>query len=69
MEPKILKNESDYAAALEETARLMSAKSGTRDAQRLELWSFLVEEYEKRAYPIDPPDPVDAILFRMDQQG
>jgi len=69
MDPKIIKNEAEYEAALEKVAALMSAKAGTKQAESLDLWSFLVEDYEKRTYPIGLPDPVEAIRFRMEQQA
>jgi len=69
MEPKIIKTEADYESALIKVEGLMSAKEGTPEADELELWSLIVEEYEDRVYPIDPPDPIDAIKFRMDQMG
>jgi HTH-type transcriptional regulator/antitoxin HigA len=46
----------------------MDARPNTKRAERLELWSFLLEDYERREHPIAFPDPVDAILFRMDQE-
>jgi HTH-type transcriptional regulator/antitoxin HigA len=39
------------------------------DEDELELWSLLVENYEEEHFPIDPPDPIEAIRFRMDQEG
>lgn len=69
MEPKRIKTEADYEAALEVVASLMKARAGTPEADALDLWTFLVEEYEERAHPIEPPDPVEAIRFRMEQQG
>ena len=69
MYPKILKTEAEYDSALARVAELMSAKLGTPEGDALELWSFLVEDYEDREYPIPLPDPVSAIRFRMEQQG
>lgn len=69
MKPKILKSGKDYEAALELLDRLMDAEPGTHEEDDLELWSLLVEEYENRHYPVDPPDPIEAIKFRMDQMG
>jgi HTH-type transcriptional regulator / antitoxin HigA len=69
MEAKILKTEQEHEAALEKISSWMSAEPGTPEADALELWSYLVEEYEKRTFPIDPPDPVAAIRFRMEQQS
>jgi len=48
---------------------IMDAKPGTPDMDELELLTALVEMYEDRHYPISPPDPVDAIRFRMEQLG
>ncbi len=69
MEPRIPKTDREYRAALEEIDRLMSARSGTRDAERLELWTLVVERYEEKHFPIDPPDPIEAIRFRMEQEA
>lgn len=69
MNPKIIKNNREYEAALARIEELMSAKPGTRAGNELELWSFLVESYERQQYPIELPDPVSAIRFRMDQEG
>jgi HTH-type transcriptional regulator/antitoxin HigA len=69
MKPKILRTESEYEAALQRVDRLMDATAGTARADELELWTWLVERYEEEHYPVDPPDPIEAIRFRMDQQG
>ena len=69
MEPKVIKNEADYEAALAYVAKLMDAEPGTREEEELELFSLLVEQYELEHFPIEPPDPVEAILFRMEQEG
>jgi HTH-type transcriptional regulator/antitoxin HigA len=64
---RILKNEADYEAALSEIEKLMD---GPRlDVDRLELLALLVSDYEDKHYPIDMPDPVEAITFRMEQMG
>ena len=47
----------------------MDAKPGSPKEEELELWSLLVERYEEEHFPIDLPDPVEAIKFRMDQEG
>lgn len=62
-------NEADYEATLEEVAGLMSAEPDTPEADRLDVLATLVEAYEAKHYPIDPPDPIAAIRFRMEQQG
>lgn len=69
MEPKIIRSEKDYDAALAHVDRLMSAKPGTPELDELKLWTLLVEAYEDKHYSIDRPDPVAAIQFRMEQQG
>lgn len=69
MKPKILKTEAEYDSALQRVEQLMDAEPGTPQEDDLELWSLLVEDYEQRHYPIDPPDPIEAIKFRMDQMG
>ena len=68
MEPKILKTDAEYKAALMQLQKLMQAKLGTPKADRLELWAKLIEDYENIHYPIEAPDPVAAILFRMEQE-
>jgi len=69
MKPKIIKTEDDYTAALARIDQIMDAKLGTPEGEELELLSHLVEHYEENNYPIDPPTPVEAIRFRMEQQG
>lgn len=69
MEAKILKTEAEYAAALQRVENLMGAAAGTPEAEALDLWSLLVEDFEAREYRIGPPDPIDAVRFRMEQQG
>ncbi|GCE90307.1 XRE family transcriptional regulator [Komagataeibacter diospyri] len=66
---KPIRNEADYEAALEEVGRLWGAKSGTPDGDRLDVLATLIDAYEAKHHPIDPPDPVEAIRFRMEQQG
>jgi HTH-type transcriptional regulator/antitoxin HigA len=55
--------------AMAEIECLWGAKSGTPKGDRLDVLATLVEAYEAKHYPMDPPDPIDAILFRMEQQG
>lgn len=66
---KPIRNEADYDAALEEVGRLWGAKSGTPEGDRLDVLATLIDAYEAKHHPIDPPDPVEAIRFRMEQQG
>ena len=69
MEIHPIKSEADYKATLEEIESLMSAEADTPEGDRLDVLVTLVEAYERAHYPIDFPDPVEAIKFRMEQQG
>ncbi|MDE0270805.1 MAG: helix-turn-helix domain-containing protein [Gammaproteobacteria bacterium] len=64
-----IRSEADYEAALEEAERLWGARSGTPEGDRLDVLATLIEVYEAKHCPMDPPDPVEAIRFRMEQQG
>ncbi len=68
-ELKPIRTEADYDAALAEVERLWGAKSGTPDGDRLDVLATLIEVYEEKHHPMDPPDPIEAIRFRMEQQG
>ena len=68
-EVKPIRTDADHEAALEQVAALWGAVVGTRDGDRLDVLATLIDAYEARRYPMDPPDPIDAIRFRMDQQG
>ena len=67
MQAKVIQTEEEYRAALAHIDGIFDAEPGTPEGDELELWLILVEAYEDVHYPIDPPDPVDAILFRMEQ--
>jgi HTH-type transcriptional regulator/antitoxin HigA len=64
-----IRTEADYEAALAEVGRLWGAKSGTEGGDRLDVLATLIDVYEAGHYPMDPPDPIEAIEFRMDQMG
>jgi HTH-type transcriptional regulator / antitoxin HigA len=68
-EIKPIRDEAGHQAALEEIERLWGAPSGTAKGDRLEVLITLVDAYEAETFPIDPPDPIAAIEFRMDQLG
>lgn len=68
-ELKPVRSEGDYEAALAAVERLWGAKSGTPDGDRLDILATLIDGYEAAHDPMDPPDPVEAIKFRMEQQG
>jgi len=69
MEIRPIKTEADYEAALKEIEGLMSAEADSPQGDRLDVLVTLVEAYEREQYPIDFPDPIEAIKFRMEQQG
>ena len=69
MKPKILRTEAEYRATLARIERIFDAKPGTAKGDELELLLLLVETYEEKAYPIDPPDAIAALRFRMEQDG
>src|SRR6202162_2913297 len=66
---KPIRTKKDYEAALAEVERLWGAKSKTPDGDRLDVLATLIDAYENEHYPMDPPDPIEAIKFRMEQQG
>lgn len=66
---KPIRSEKDYEAALKEVERLWGARLGTAEGDRLDVLATLIDAYEATHDPMDPPDPVEAIKFRMEQQG
>lgn len=66
---KPIRTERDYEAALKTVERLWGAKVGTPEGDRLDVLATLIDVYESEHYPMDPPDPIEAIKFRMEQQG
>ena len=66
---KPIRSDADYEEALAGVERLWGAPAGTPDGDRLDILATLIDAYETQHYPIDPPDPVEAIKFRMEQQG
>jgi HTH-type transcriptional regulator / antitoxin HigA len=68
-EVKPIRSRRDYEAALKEVERLWGAKAKTRAGDRLDVLATLIDAYEAEHYPMDPPDPIAAIKFRMEQQG
>ncbi len=71
MEPKIIKTEKQYRAYLADVERLAAEDPlrGTTAGDRLALLAKLVEDYEKERFQFGRPDPISAILFRMEEQG
>jgi HTH-type transcriptional regulator/antitoxin HigA len=66
---KPIRTKADYEAAMAEIERLWGAKLGTPEGDRLDILGTLVDAYETQHYPMDSPDPIEAIKFRMEQQG
>jgi len=64
-----LKNRHDYRQALKEIGTLMQARRNTPEGDRLDVLVTLVEAWERKHYPLDLPDPVEAIKFHMEQNG
>jgi HTH-type transcriptional regulator/antitoxin HigA len=71
MEVKVIRTENDYLAALHEVSALIDLDPSvdSPEGERLDVLGTLVQAYEAKHYPIDPPDPIDAIKFRMEQSG
>ena len=69
MNIKPIKNEHNYTDTLCKIEKLMSAKPNTPEMDELEVLTTLVEAYEEQFYKIDAPDPIEAIKFRMEQEG
>jgi len=64
-----LKNRHDYRQALREIETLMQARRNTPEGDRLDVLVTLVEAWERKHYPLDLPDPVEAIKYHMEQNG
>ena len=69
MKLKIIKSGKEYTKALARVEELMDAKPNSSQEEELELWALLVDRYEIENFPMDIPDPVEAIKFRMEQEG
>ena len=69
MEIRPIKNEKDYNGALRRIEELWGANSGTKEGDELDVLATLIDVYERQQYPIDRPNPIDAIKFRLEQEG
>lgn len=65
----MIKTEEDYNRALERLEKVFQSPAETKEGDEAELLSLLIEKYEDEHYPIEAPDPVEAIKFRMEQTG
>lgn len=66
---KPIRNEHDHENAMAEIERLWGSANGTPEGDRLDVLATLIDAYESRTFVIDTPDPIEAIKFRMEQQG
>lgn len=69
MKIKPIKTVKDYDSAMSEIELLWGSKPDTPKGDKLDVLITLVDAYERDNYPIDPPDPIEAIKFRMEQSG
>lgn len=69
MDIKPIRSKADYRAALKAVESLMGAKARSPEGDRLDVLVTLIEGYERQHFPMDLPDAVEAIKFRMEQQG
>jgi HTH-type transcriptional regulator / antitoxin HigA len=69
LENRPIRTEADYHAALDEIKRLFDAELNTPESDRLEILTTLVEVYEQKHYPIEAPDPIEAVLYYLESRG
>ena len=66
---KPIRSEMDYERALRRVEALWDSREGSAESDELDVLATLIEAYEREHYPIDPPNPIDAIKFRLEQRG
>ena len=69
MELKPIRTKRDYEAALKQAEVWWDARAGSPNGEKLDVLVMLIQDYERRHFPIDPPDPVEFLLFIMEQRG
>lgn len=69
MNIKLIKTEEDYQLALQRLEEVFDAAPDTKEGDELEVLSFLIDSYEKDLFPVEAPDPIEAVKFRMEQLG
>jgi HTH-type transcriptional regulator/antitoxin HigA len=69
MQVKMIRTKKDYQLALERFEKIFNAKSGTKESEEADVLAILIKNYEDKVFVIDAPDPLDAIRYRMEQQG
>ena len=69
MNINLIKNESDYQKALKELEKVFDAEPDTPEGDKAQMLVLLIEKYEEKNYPIEPPDPIEAIKYIMEERG
>ena len=69
MQVKIIRTKKDYQQAMERFEKIFQAKSGTKESEEADVLALLIKNYEDKVYIIQAPDPLEAIRYRMEQQG
>jgi HTH-type transcriptional regulator / antitoxin HigA len=69
MDIKPIREEADYERALRRVEELWSASEGSTESDELDILATLIEAYEREHYPVELPDPIEAIKFRLEQKG
>jgi HTH-type transcriptional regulator/antitoxin HigA len=69
MQLKILKTKKDYLKSLERFEEIFQAQTGSDESDEADVLALLIKEYEDKNYIIDAPSPIEAIKYRMEQQG
>lgn len=67
MSLKLIKTEEDYQVALDRLNEIFDAKTGTPESDEADVLALLIDEYEKKHFPIEAPDPIEAIKVRMEE--
>ena len=67
MDIKLIKTEADYRLALKRLEIIFDAAIGTAESDEADILGLMIDEYERRHYPIDAPDPIEAIKIRMEE--
>jgi HTH-type transcriptional regulator / antitoxin HigA len=67
MNIKLIKTEADYQKALKRLEEIFDAKIGTPEGDEADILGLMIDEYEKKHFPIEAPDPVEAIKIRMEE--
>lgn len=66
---KPIKTKKDYQAAISRLEIIFDAKPGSKEGDELEILGLLIDKYEEEKFPVNFPDPIEAIKFRMEQMG